>query len=228
MKGVHMKKIKHLLLIGLLCGCSADYDGPKPVMPQNDPVAPKEETSELLDSSFEQIHSNTEKQPTDDSEDLDNIDSIIEKYYQTIAEEELLELDEELLKISLRVGEIDDEEFRKKKSELDVLDDELDQLEDKLEQQLKTASWNLSINDEFKQQIQNSSMDECLSLYDELQSADDALESEEENLKAQYLNGEISRDDALLKWVELEKQSDLYDEQEDFLEDYLEAMGFDD
>ena len=139
-----------------------------------------------------------------------------------------MELDEELLEIALRIGTISKEEFNKQKLELEALDEQMDVMEDDYETQLKINNWNQGIDDQFKTDIQNIGLDECLELYSKVQEETDALDNEKEELKQHYLNGEITREDALVQWTELEKNEDLYDEQEDLLEQRLEMLGFDD
>ena len=221
-----MNKFKLLLLLCIVSGCASQSDGPQPIMPQNDPVAPKEETPTM--PKKENDASIPESIPEDTVSSLKDTDSIANQFYLTKAENEILELDEELLEIALRIGTISKEEFNKQKLELEALDEQMDVMEDDYETQLKINNWNQGIDDQFKTDIQNIGLDECLEVYSKVQEETDALDNEKEELKQHYLNGEITREDALVQWTELEKNEDLYDEQEDLLEQRLEMLGFDD
>lgn len=62
----------------------------------------------------------------------------------------------------------------------------------------------------------------------EVELAEKQLELSLDQAEQNYINNTISREDYILQVIELEKQNDILDKQDDILEETLESLGWDD
>ena len=151
----------------------------------------------------------------------ENTEENIQRYYTAKAQEEATEIDIEILQADYRVGKISDEDFQTQKLQLEQekasWDNESDMLEYMIPRNFPEEGW-----------VDTTDLNAMLSKMQEIQIADSEIEMEMYQLKSSYMNGEISREDFVSQQAILEQQEELYDDQEDWLENQMELLGWDD
>ena len=71
-------------------------------------------------------------------------------------------------------------------------------------------------------------MEQMIQKLKEVELAEKQLELSLDQAEQNYINNTISREDYILQVIELEKQNDILDKQDDILEETLESLGWDD
>ncbi len=142
-------------------------------------------------------------------------------YYSYKAQIEALDIDTDNLEAQYRIGQIDRDTFRTQKQELNRQENQLECYEEWLEESIE-------LNYRANRTLPEGTPDELLAQKRDLETDDAALEIEEDTLKLQYRNGEISREDFISKMTDVIRREDALDRQDEDIEDALELMGWDD
>ena len=142
-------------------------------------------------------------------------------YCRVKAELDAIEIEISNLEAAYRVGSLDDQSFQSQRAALREQERELDIQEDMLE----------NVVERYYYQTMEIPQGDIQALLDQLSQVDrqkNDQESQERQLKMQYRNGEISREDfvnAMQDSISLEEELDV---KEEMLEDSLERLGWDD
>jgi hypothetical protein len=142
-------------------------------------------------------------------------------YYSYKAQIEALDIDTDNLEAQYRIGQIDRDTFRTQKQELNRQENQLECYEEWLEESIE-------LNYRANRTLPEGTPDELLAQKRDLETDDAALEIEEDTLKLQYRNGEISREDFISEMTDVIRREDALDRQDEAIEDALELMGWDD
>ena len=145
----------------------------------------------------------------------------IETYCQVKAQKDAVEIEIDNLEAAYRVGSLDQQSFQSQRAALQNQERELDWQEEMLEDMAEMY---------FYQNVELPQGD-IQSLLDQLAQVDSEAyeqENQERQLKQQYRNGEISREDFISGMKENIRQEEELDVREELLEDSLERLGWDD
>ena len=145
----------------------------------------------------------------------------IETYCQVKAQKDAVEIEIDNLEAAYRVGSLDQQSFQSQRAALQNQERELDWQEEMLEDMAEMY---------FYQNVELPQGD-IQSLLDQLAQVDSEKyeqENQERQLKLQYRNGEISREDFISGMKESIRQEEELDVREELLEDSLERLGWDD
>ena len=145
----------------------------------------------------------------------------IETYCQVKAQKDAVEIEIDNLEAAYRVGSLDQQSFQSQRAALQNQERELDWQEEMLEDMVEMY---------FYQNVELPQGD-IQSLLDQLAQVDSEKyeqENQERQLKLQYRNGEISREDFISGMKESILQEEELDVREELLEDSLERLGWDD
>ena len=145
----------------------------------------------------------------------------VETYCQVKAEKDAVEIEIDNLEAAYRVGSLDQQSFQSQRAALQNQERELDWQEEMLEDMAEMY---------FYQNVELPQGD-IQSLLDQLAQVDSEAyeqENQERQLKLQYRNGEISREDFISGMKENIRQEEELDVREELLEDSLERLGWDD
>lgn len=145
----------------------------------------------------------------------------VETYCQVKAEKDAVEIEIDNLEAAYRVGSLDQQSFQSQRAALQNQERELDWQEEMLEDMVEMY---------FYQNVELPQGD-IQSLLDQLAQVDSEAyeqENQERQLKLQYRNGEISREDFISGMKESIRQEEELDVREELLEDSLERLGWDD
>ena len=145
----------------------------------------------------------------------------VETYCQVKAEKDAVEIEIDNLEAAYRVGSLDQQSFQSQRAALQNQERELDWQEEMLEDMAEMY---------FYQNVELPQGD-IQSLLDQLAQVDSEKyeqENQERQLKLQYRNGEISREDFISGMKESIRQEEELDVREELLEDSLERLGWDD
>ena len=145
----------------------------------------------------------------------------IETYCQVKAQKDAVEIEIDNLEAAYRVGSLDQQSFQSQRAALQNQERELDWQEEMLEDMAEMY---------FYQNVELPQGD-IQSLLDQLAQVDSEKyeqENQEHQLKLQYRNGEISREDFISGMKENIRQEEELDVREELLEDSLERLGWDD
>ena len=144
----------------------------------------------------------------------------IETYCQVKAQKDAVEIEIDNLEAAYRVGSLDQQSFQSQRAALQNQERELDWQEEMLEDMAEMY---------FYQNVELPQGD-IQSLLDQLAQVDSEKyeqENQERQLKLQYRNGEISREDFISGMKESIRQEEELDVREELLEDSLERLGWD-
>lgn len=239
-----------ILLAITLTGCSGQTAQPtQEVMPQNIPsditaaqTAAETETEAMTEAVTESAAEAAVSAPagteaaapavsgTSASSAEETPEELLGRLYLVKAEEEALDVEEDLLEADVRTGKLTREEFLQKEMELEQKEDALELSEDEIELALKKQFWTRGslLPEDFAASLESMELEELLNLLRENELEEDKNELEEDRLKMQYLNGEITREAFLTAQAELERASDLLEAKEDMIEYRLKLLGWDD
>lgn len=239
-----------ILLAITLTGCSGQTAQPtQEVMPQNVPsditaaqTAAETETEAMTEAVTESAAEAAASAPagteaaapavsgTSASSAEETPEELLGRLYLVKAEEEALDVEEDLLEADVRTGKLTREEFLQKEMELEQKEDALELSEDEIELALKKQFWTRGslLPEDFAASLESMELEELLNLLRENELEEDKNELEEDRLKMQYLNGEITREAFLTAQAELERASDLLEAKEDMIEYRLKLLGWDD
>ena len=145
----------------------------------------------------------------------------VETYCQVKAQKDAVEIEIDNLEAAYRVGSLDQQSFQSQRAALQNQERELDWQEEMLEDMAEMY---------FYQNVELPQGD-IQSLLDQLAQVDSEKyeqENQERQLKLQYRNGEISREDFISGMKESIRQEEELDVREELLEDSLERLGWDD
>ena len=149
-----------------------------------------------------------------------NLKETIENYYKMVAEEKAIEADIEKLEQQFHTKAIDANTFQSQKTALKQQENTLEAQIDALEYQIPISlpqNW-----------VDTTNMEQMIQKLKEVELAEKQLELSLDQAEQNYINNTISREDYISQVIELEKQNDIFDKQDDILEEALEALGWDD
>lgn len=144
----------------------------------------------------------------------------IENYYKIVAEEKATEADIEKLERDFAAKRIDANTLQAQKATLKQQENTLENQIDALEYQIPISlpqNW-----------VDTSNMEQMIQKLKEVEIVENQLELSIDQAEQDYINNAITREDFISKIIELEKQKDILDKQDDFLEQTLESLGWDD
>ncbi len=144
----------------------------------------------------------------------------IENYYKMVAEEKAIEADIEKLEQQFHTNTIDANTLQSQKTALKQQENTLEAQIDALEYQIPITlpqNW-----------VDTTNMEQMIQKLKEVELAEKQLELSLDQAEQNYINNTISREDYILQVIELEKQNDILDKQDDILEETLESLGWDD
>lgn len=142
-------------------------------------------------------------------------------YCRVKAEEDAIEIEISNLEAAYRVGSMDEPSFQSQRTALRDQKRELDRQEEMLEDMVEMYYYQTM-------EIPQGDIQSLLDQLSQVNSQKNDQESQESQLKLQYRNGEISREDfitAMQENIGLEEELDV---KEELLEDSLERLGWDD
>lgn len=145
----------------------------------------------------------------------------LDTYCQVKAEKEAVEIEISNLEAAYRVGSLDEQSFQSQRTALKDQERELERMEETLEDGVERYYY----------QNSQAPQGDISSLLDQLSQVDSEKyqqENQKDQLKLQYRNGEISREDFINGMKENIQQEEALDVQEELLEDSLERLGWDD
>ena len=145
-----------------------------------------------------------------------------ESYCRIKAEKDAVEIDIENLEASFRIGNISQEDFNSQKADLKAQEGYLDVQEELLEDSLDLAYRKSNPS------LPEGTAEELFSQKQSLEAQGNELERSEDDLELSYRSGQITRDDFISKQIELIRQKEALDREEDLVERALERMGYDD
>lgn len=141
------------------------------------------------------------------------------RLYYVKAQQEAIEIEIEELESQFRVGMLEEDLFRQRKSDLQSENMLYDKEEDELE---------FIIGKQSKRDLPSGSAEELLTQLEAIEWEYNRMEEMEDNLEQEYRMETLSKADYVEKQAELMKQKEELDEQADLLEDALELKGWDD
>ena len=212
--------MKRIILTGvtamlLLAGCAGQ--GQSTAMPQPIASAPSQESQSVQAQAPESSQAAQAALPSASSD----LAQDIETYCQVKAQKDAVEIEIDNLEAAYRVGSLDQQSFQSQRAALQNQERELDWQEEMLEDMAEMY---------FYQNVELPQGD-IQSLLDQLAQVDSEKyeqENQERQLKLQYRNGEISREDFISGMKESIRQEEELDVREELLEDSLERLGWDD
>ena len=142
-------------------------------------------------------------------------------YCRVKAEQDAIEIEISNLEAAYRVGSMDEPSFQSQRTALRDQKRELDRQEEVLEDMVEMYYYQTM-------EIPQGDIQSLLDQLSQVNSQKNDQESQESQLKLQYRNGEISREDfitAMQENISLEEELDV---KEELLEDSLERLGWDD
>ena len=142
-------------------------------------------------------------------------------YCRVKAEQGAIEIEISNLEAAYRVGSMDEPSFQSQRTALRDQKRELDRQEEMLEDMVEMYYYQTM-------EIPQGDIQSLLDQLSQVNSQKNDQESQESQLKLQYRNGEISREDfitAMQENISLEEELDV---KEELLEDSLERLGWDD
>lgn len=142
-------------------------------------------------------------------------------YCRVKAEQDAIEIEISNLEAAYRVGSMDETSFQSQRTALRDQKRELDRQEEVLEDMVEMYYYQTM-------EIPQGDIQSLLDQLSQVNSQKNDQESQESQLKLQYRNGEISREDfitAMQENISLEEELDV---KEELLEDSLERLGWDD
>lgn len=142
-------------------------------------------------------------------------------YCRVKAEQDAIEIEISNLEAAYRVGSMDEPSFQSQRTALRDQKRELDRQEEVLEDMVEMYYYQTM-------EIPQGDIQSLLDQLSQVNSQKNDQESQESQLKLQYRNGEISREDfitAMQENIGLEEELDV---KEELLEDSLERLGWDD
>ena len=142
-------------------------------------------------------------------------------YCRVKAEQDAIEIEISNLEAAYRVGSMDETSFQSQRTALRDQKRELDRQEEMLEDMVEMYYYQTM-------EIPQGDIQSLLDQLSQVNSQKNDQESQESQLKLQYRNGEISREDfitAMQENISLEEELDV---KEELLEDSLERLGWDD
>lgn len=148
-------------------------------------------------------------------------DETVTAYYQNVAEEKAIEADIEKLETDFRMGRIQQDAFRAQKSTLK-------QQENMLEAQIEPLEHIIPAYTPPQNWVDTSNMQAMIQKLQEIKMTSDQFEFSLDQAEYSYISGNITRDAYKQQVIEIEKQKDILDRQEDILENILESYGWDD
>lgn len=148
-------------------------------------------------------------------------DETVTAYYQNVAEEKAIEADIEKLETDFRMGRIQQDAFRTQKSTLK-------QQENMLEAQIEPLEHIIPAYTPPQNWVDTSNMQAMIQKLQEIKMTSDQFEFSLDQAEYSYISGNITRDAYKQQVIEIEKQKDILDRQEDILENILESYGWDD
>ena len=148
-------------------------------------------------------------------------DETVTAYYQNVAEEKAIEADIEKLETDFRMGRIQQDAFRAQKSTLK-------QQENMLEAQIEPLEHIIPTYTPPQNWVDTSNMQAMIQKLQEIKMTSDQFEFSLDQAEYSYISGNITRDAYKQQVIEIEKQKDILDRQEDILENILESYGWDD
>lgn len=144
----------------------------------------------------------------------------IENYYKNVGEEKAIEADIKKLELDFKRRAIESDAFQTQKAALkaqeNALESQIDLLEDRITINLP-ENW-----------IDTTDMEQMIQKLQEVEIAEKQMEISIDQAEQEYINNNIIREDYIQKVIELEKEKDVLDKQEDILEQTLESLGWDD
>lgn len=144
----------------------------------------------------------------------------IENYYKNVGEEKAIEADIKKLELDFKRKSIQSDDFQTQKATLktqeNALESQIDLLEDRITINLP-ENW-----------VDTTDMEQMIQKLQEVEIAEKQMEISIDQAEQDYINNNITREDYIQKVIELEKQKDVLDKQEDILEQTLESLGWDD
>lgn len=144
----------------------------------------------------------------------------IENYYKMVAEEKAIEADIEKLEQQFHANTIDANTFQNQKATLK-------QQENTLEIQIEALEYQVPITLP-QNWVDTTNMEQMIQKLKEVELSEKQLELSFDQAEQNYINNTLSRQDYVTQIIELEKQKDILDKQDDILEETLEALGWDD
>ena len=144
----------------------------------------------------------------------------IENYYKMVAEEKAIEADIEKLEQQFHANTIDANTFQNQKATLK-------QQENTLETQIEALEYQVPITLP-QNWVDTTNMEQMIQKLKEVELSEKQLELSFDQAEQNYINNTLSRQDYVTQIIELEKQKDILDKQDDILEETLEALGWDD
>ena len=141
-------------------------------------------------------------------------------YCRVKAEQDAIEIEISNLEAAYRVGSMDETSFQSQRTALRDQKRELDRQEEVLEDMVEMYYYQTM-------EIPQGDIQSLLDQLSQVNSQKNDQESQESQLKLQYRNGEISREDfitAMQENISLEEELDV---KEELLEDSLERLGWD-
>ncbi len=142
-------------------------------------------------------------------------------YYQNVAEEKAVEADIEKLETDFRMGRVQQDTFRTQKAALkqqeNMLEAQIDPLDNIIPSYTPPQGW-----------VDTTNIQAMIQKLQEVKIASDQFEFSLDQAEYSYISGGITRDSYKQQVIELEKQKDILDRQEDILENILESYGYDD
>lgn len=151
-----------------------------------------------------------------------DLETDLANYSRLKAEETAIETEIGKLEASFRVGSVAETDFRSKKQELIAQENELERQEDILEHAVDLAYYQAG------QETPQGDVKELLSRKQEVERSQHENELAQDQLKNDYWNDKITRDDFVSQLTEKIRQEEELDRQEEVLEDTLERLGWDD
>lgn len=149
-------------------------------------------------------------------------DDDAEAYYRAKAEQDAIRIDIAKLEADFRVGKLSKDDFLAQKSQLVSQEDALDREEDRIEDLLELSYYQSNPS------LPSGSLEELRTAKANLELQEHQLEAQEDALEQSYWAGEITRDDFIAQQLEIIRNEENLDREEELLEDAMEAMGFDD
>lgn len=223
-----MKKYITLpLILFMLTACNSNASQPQSPATQQAPNIVENNTStdsnqtnsNNITSNIEEMNDTTTVNATADTSATVTTE-IIENYYKIVAEEKAIEADIEKLEKDFTAKRIDANTLQTQKATLKQQENTLENQIDALEYQIPISlpqNW-----------VDTSNMEQMIQKLKEVEIAENQLELSIDQAEQDYINNTITREDFITKVIELEKQKDILDKQDDFLEQTLESLGWDD
>ena len=221
-----MKKYIALLLMLTVTACSNNVSSSE--TPSDSPFNTETNTDTINSSTDTNLNenTNTSNSATTVNASIDTTaastitEETIENYYKMVAEEKAIEADIEKLEQQFHTKAIDANTFQSQKTALKQQENTLEAQIDALEYQIPISlpqNW-----------VDTTNMEQMIQKLKEVELAEKQLELSLDQAEQNYINNTISREDYISQVIELEKQNDIFDKQDDILEEALEALGWDD